>query len=531
MGAMVLRRLWRARYPVVMTVWALALVMLSVNIVFNQRDAPGGDDAEAAGSGLARTSSPAQAWGGRDQGTEYQVDRKVCMMGSGDEGEDDCTCMEGYGGKDCNQALCPSGCGHGKCLRPGYCACEEGWRGKQCGEPTCKKRCVHGNCRYPNFCKCEAGWYGWQCDRQCHHGVFSQRKQACVCRQGWRGEDCKMAYCDLTGCVHGYCVAPEKCKCFMAWAGRNCTDDLARSLADELTNGLVFRASRWPALTVYNSGKKFDESWKWIRKWTSGLEEEWKFGRTRFTNELPYNDTFQEVLQDKYKTCVAVGNSGKLLDLKAGSAIDAHELVMRFNDAPVRGYEENVGRRTTIRLLNRDYADTLVARQQRRAGAPPPPPGKKARRPSDVITLMWRAESYQHYAVLRKLLPGERIYMISPQFLLPLLKFFKQVMERLAEKGMSGEVPQSTPHGFVGIALLMQICEKITVYGFEEPSKLQEAGKYHYYDRIEPLDPHANDVEFSVLRILDGLGIIRLCLPDEHEACVGEDQVHFGLTE
>ena len=33
------------------------------------------------------------------------------------------------------------------------------------------------------------------------------------------------------------------------------------------------------------------------------------------------------------------------------------------------------------------------------------------------------------------------------------------------------------------------------------------------------------------LPILDSLGLIRLCLPEENmEACLGEDEVHFGLV-
>ena len=469
-------------------------------------------------------------------GDYYRKGRMRCKVSGGGEGigegsEEDCQCVEGYKGEECEVAVCPSGCRHGQCLRPGYCTCEEGWKGKSCDEATCRMRCVHGHCLYPNFCRCNAGWHGRRCDKQCSNGEFSQRRQQCLCSPGWEGVNCKVALCDKFGCAHGFCAEPDVCKCYIAWEGKNCTSDLIKTRAEQLTNGLVFKSKRWPALTVHNSGKKFDEAWKAIKKWTTNLEDDWKFGRTRFTNELPMNDTLHGRLEKKYKTCVAVGNSGSLLKVKAGSVIDSHELVLRYNDGPTRGYEEYVGRRTTIRLLNRKYADSLVAKYQLRP--PPPPFGKPAKirpkRASNEITLMWRAESYQQYAVLRRILPDDRIYMVSPQFLIPLFTFFKSVMQRMSESGLAWESPQSTPHGFVGIGLLIQICDRITLYGFEEPTR-EPGSKYHYYNKIEPLDPHANDVEFAVLRILDKLGMVRLCPEEELESCVGEDQVSFNLV-
>ena len=516
------RAIWRARYRVVLALWAVALVVIGGNVVLDQGKEVG------ASSGLSSNSV-------RDsEGSTlyYQVGRKRCLRGSSGGVADECTCVEGYGGEDCRDAICPGGCSHGRCLRPGYCTCEEGWRGRQCDEPTCKQRCVHGRCHYPNFCKCNQGWHGWKCDRQCVHGVFSQRKQSCVCDAGWTGPDCKLALCEREGCYHGNCVEPDRCACFVGWSGSNCTTDLVGDMADELTAGLVFRSQRWPSLTVHNSTRKLDEAWKSIKKWTGGLEDGWKLGRTRFLNALPQDDELGGKLLDKYATCVAVGNSGSLLGVKAGAVIDAHQLVLRYNDGVTRGYEETHGRRTTHRLLNRKHADSLVARQQARASAPPPPIGKKVRprRPSREMTLLWRAESYQHYAVLRRLLPEDKIFMVSPQFLIPIFRFFKQVMQRMEERGLRWESGQATPHGFVGVLLLMQVCDRVTVYGFDEPAAFTRGRRYHYYDKIEPAEPHANDVEFTILRILDGLGLIRLCLPGNLEACVGEDEVLFGLA-
>jgi hypothetical protein len=49
-------------------------------------------------------------------------------------------------------------------------------------------------------------------------------------------------------------------------------------------------------------------------------------------------------------SCAVVGNSATLRGQDEGALIDAHDRVIRFNDAPTAGYEQFVGRRTSIRV-------------------------------------------------------------------------------------------------------------------------------------------------------------------------------------
>ena len=55
----------------------------------------------------------------------------------------------------------------------------------------------------------------------------------------------------------------------------------------------------------------------------------------------------------KWDKCAIIGNSGHLLKSKWGAEIDKNDVVMRINQAPTKGYEKYVGKRTTHRLLNR----------------------------------------------------------------------------------------------------------------------------------------------------------------------------------
>lgn len=53
--------------------------------------------------------------------------------------------------------------------------------------------------------------------------------------------------------------------------------------------------------------------------------------------------------------CAVVGNSPGLLGRNRGREIDAHDVVLRYNFAPTRGYEADVGTRTTVRVMGRSW--------------------------------------------------------------------------------------------------------------------------------------------------------------------------------
>ena len=501
--AWVLGAAWRHRYRAILVLWAGALLLVSF---WGYGGDPSGDGNGFPSRQLGSATSDS------DAASTFRVGNMRCNRET-----QECQCMAGYRGASCERAICDQGCQHGQCLRPGYCTCEEGWKGRTCDQAVCARPCVHGRCLYPNFCRCETGFFGRRCDRQCHHGEWDVRDQRCDCAEGWAGRECNRAVCATHGCEHGTCIRPNRCECFSGWDGNNCTGDIVGRHVDDLLLGLSYRAKRWPALTVSRSRdpsreSDFDETWRYVRKWTSHLDDEWKFGRTRLANELPENDTLAPRLTRKIGNCVAVGNSGGLLGEMAGRVIDAHDAVLRYNDAPTKGYEDYVGTKTTFRLLNRKFGDQMIQRAQMKA-AEKTQTKRKSRQQSRFgreTNLLWRAESYQQYTVLRRLLPEVRIQLISPQFLIPSFTFFKSVMQRMQDTaGMAWHGGQATPHGFVGIVLLIQICERVSVYGFDVPSP-KAKHRYHYFDKLEPADVHANDFEFNVLRLLHSNDAIRL---------------------
>ena len=59
------------------------------------------------------------------------------------------------------------------------------------------------------------------------------------------------------------------------------------------------------------------------------------------------------------KNVVIVGSSGNLIDSKAGKEIDEYEYIVRFNRAPTAGFEEDVGSRTDLRIVNGHVFDNI----------------------------------------------------------------------------------------------------------------------------------------------------------------------------
>ncbi len=61
----------------------------------------------------------------------------------------------------------------------------------------------------------------------------------------------------------------------------------------------------------------------------------------------------------KNKSCAVVGNGSVVLEHKDGAAIDAHDVIIRCNQTPLLKYEDSVGTRTDIRIMNSHFFISL----------------------------------------------------------------------------------------------------------------------------------------------------------------------------
>ncbi|XP_035688412.1 CMP-N-acetylneuraminate-beta-1,4-galactoside alpha-2,3-sialyltransferase-like [Branchiostoma floridae] len=62
----------------------------------------------------------------------------------------------------------------------------------------------------------------------------------------------------------------------------------------------------------------------------------------------------------KCRRCIVVGSSGLVSGENLGSTIDKYDIVMRMNEAPVHGYEKDIGSKTTFRFL---YPESATSKE------------------------------------------------------------------------------------------------------------------------------------------------------------------------
>ncbi|KAM7383838.1 hypothetical protein PAMA_011282 [Pampus argenteus] len=184
---------------------------------------------------------------------------------------------------------------------------------------------------------------------------------------------------------------------------------------------------------------------------------------------------------DRCRTCAVVGNSGNLKGSHYGALIDFHDIVIRMNHGPTKGYEEDVGTKTTHHVMypqsstNLDDTTHLVLF------------------PFRIDHLLWLIKTFT---------PGENkaVERIANKDLVMILNpaFMKYVHEMWLKK--KGNYPST---GFLTVALSMQMCDEVNIFGFGA----DRDGNWNHY--FEPLKnkrlrtgQHAGTLEYQVIQQL-----------------------------
>ncbi|XP_036723409.1 LOW QUALITY PROTEIN: CMP-N-acetylneuraminate-beta-1,4-galactoside alpha-2,3-sialyltransferase [Balaenoptera musculus] len=103
------------------------------------------------------------------------------------------------------------------------------------------------------------------------------------------------------------------------------------------------------------------------------------------------------------RRCIIVGNGGVLANKSLGSRIDDYDIVVRLNSAPVKGFEKDVGSKTTLRIT---YPEGAMQR-----------PEQYERDSLFVLAgFKWQDFKWLKYIVYKERVPGEEdlIWTLGP---------------------------------------------------------------------------------------------------------------------
>ncbi|KAL7890581.1 hypothetical protein AOLI_G00000570 [Acnodon oligacanthus] len=179
-----------------------------------------------------------------------------------------------------------------------------------------------------------------------------------------------------------------------------------------------------------------------------------------------------------YKTCAVVSSAGAILKSSLGKEIDSHDAVLRFNSAPTKGYENDVGKKTTIRIINSKVmgepewnSNTSSLYKNTTLVVWDPSPY------SSDLHQWYRNPDFDLFTVYkdhRTLSPEQPFYILHPRFIWGLWN----LLQANTNEGIQPNPPSS---GFIGIVLMMGLCEQIDVYEFI-PSR-RHTTLCHYYTK------------------------------------------------
>ncbi|XP_072780856.1 type 2 lactosamine alpha-2,3-sialyltransferase isoform X3 [Taeniopygia guttata] len=198
------------------------------------------------------------------------------------------------------------------------------------------------------------------------------------------------------------------------------------------------------------------------------------------------------------RRCVVVGNGGVLRNKTLGEKIDSYDVIIRMNNGPVIGYEEDVGRRTTFRLsypesifsdpIHYDPNTTVVL---------------IVFKPRDLKWL-WEilggqkisAKGFWKKPALNMIYKSSQIRILDPSITRKTAYEWLHFPTRFPKK----EKPKHPTTGLIAITLAFHICHEVHLAGF----------KYDFTDRNSSLHYYGNETMSQMMQPAEFLDSITL---------------------
>ncbi|KAG9281343.1 CMP-N-acetylneuraminate-beta-galactosamide-alpha-2,3-sialyltransferase 1-like [Astyanax mexicanus] len=198
---------------------------------------------------------------------------------------------------------------------------------------------------------------------------------------------------------------------------------------------------------------------------------------------FPDEDHYSDSGPHRCRLCALVGNSGNLEGSHYGPLIDAHDFVIRMNTSPTKGYEKDVGSKTTHRAI---YPESAIDMDNST---------HLILVPFKALDLQWLISIFTTKHIKRTYRPikstiqanMDKVMILHPEFII-------YVYENWLQK--QGKYPST---GFLMLVFSLHICDQVNVFGFGA----REDGRWHhYFDKkyavFHNTPEHKGSVEYNI---------------------------------
>ncbi|KAI4876878.1 hypothetical protein NFI96_002328 [Prochilodus magdalenae] len=165
---------------------------------------------------------------------------------------------------------------------------------------------------------------------------------------------------------------------------------------------------------------------------------------------FPDEEHYSDAGPRRCRTCAVVGNSGNLEGSHYGPLIDSHDFVIRMNKGPTKGYEKDVGTKTTHRAIYPESAMDLDNSTH------------LVLVPFKILDLQWLISVFttkhikRTYTGVKSTIQADRdkVMILHPEFI-------KYVYESWLKK--QGAYPST---GFIMLVFSLHICDQLRLLNY-----------------------------------------------------------------
>ncbi|XP_059899367.1 CMP-N-acetylneuraminate-beta-galactosamide-alpha-2,3-sialyltransferase 2-like [Gadus macrocephalus] len=248
-----------------------------------------------------------------------------------------------------------------------------------------------------------------------------------------------------------------------------------------------FNRSVYPLLTKENYTLPKDAFNWWMRLQSSRSGANFSHVMKEVFSMFPGESLYRDAGPDRCRSCAVVGNSGNLKGSYYGRMIDSNDFVIRMNQGPTQGFEDDVGARTTHHLMYPESAKNLD------------PKTSLVLIPYKILDLQWLLSAFTTGHIkqtYRRVLPTIQADRAKVQIYSPV--FMRYAYDNWLDK--HGRYPST---GFFSLMFALHICDEVSVFGYGADKR----GNWdHYWEHNagagQYRSVHGGDYEYNITRYL-----------------------------